>query len=118
MATKNKFSHDYLVLIFNGLSIFLSLILLSLILISLNSQNINTYFVQYRPILGLNSFQTGSSIDIMSFFVFGFVFLAINLLLSYSVYKINRNFSIIIAMMSNLLLILTIFESNSLLYLH
>lgn len=118
MATKYRFSHDYLVLGINSLSFVLNIFLLSLILISINSQNSSTYFVQYRPILGLNSFQTGSVLDIFSFFVFSLIFFAINLVITYRVYKINRNFSVLISLITLLFIILAIFETNSLLHLH
>jgi len=118
MDAKRRFSHDYLILIINGLNIILTIFLLILIIISIGSQNSNTYFVQYRPSLGLNSFRTGSVLDIFSFFVFALIFLSINLFLTYRTYKINRNFSVLISLIGSLLLILAIFEANSLLRLH
>jgi hypothetical protein len=118
MDAKRRFSHDYLILIVNGFNVVLTIFLLILILVSVDSLNNSTYFVQYRPSLGLNSFKTGSSLDIFSFFVFALIFLFINLFLTYRTYKINRNFSVLISLMTTLLLILAIFEANSLLRLH
>lgn len=118
MSIKYKYSHDQLVLSLNIVSIFLGILSIADVIIRLNSQNNTSYFIQYRPSLGLNTFQTGSKTDIIAFIVFAAIIASFNILLSYKVYYINRNFSISILSLGILLLILSFLISNALLGLH
>ncbi len=118
MATKRLYSHDHSILLLSIVNIFLGIATILVITIRLVSQNHSSYFVQYRPTLGLNSFQTGSLSDILSFILLALLVLVFSLFMSYKVYNINRNFSLTILNSGVLLEVLILLVSNSLLGLH
>ncbi len=118
MAVKRKYYHDHLILLLNSVDIFLGIIVIGLLIVRLASQNHASYFIQYRPILGLNAFQTGSAINLISFGLFALLIMVVNSVLSFKVYLINRHFSIIILLSGALLLLVALLVSNALLGLH
>ena len=117
MATPKKYFHDHFVLLLLSVNAFLAILDVVFILIKLSTRHGNDYIVQYRPSLGLSSNQAGSVIQIISFTVFASLVVAINILLSYRVYKIHRQLAITVLSLGILLLILTIIIANSLLQL-
>ena len=118
MANKKNYSHDHTVLLLGIFSIFFSTLSIIIIVIRLISENHATYFIQYRPTLGLNSFQTGNLLDILSFIVMSLVVMVSSIYISYRSYYINRNFSIAVLSSGIFLGILILLVSNSLLGLH
>ncbi len=118
MAIKRKYYHDHLILLLNSVNIFLGIIGIGLLIVRLISQNHASYFIQYRPILGLNAFQTGSAINLIAFIFFIFFIVISNSVLSFRVYLINRHFAIVILLLGILLLIEALLVSNALLGLH
>lgn len=118
MATKRLYSHDHSMLLLSIINIFIGISTVLVITIRLISQNHSAYFIQYRPILGLNSFQTGSLSDILSFILLALLVLIFSLFMGYKVYNINRNFSLVVLNSGLFLEILILLVSNSLLGLH
>ena len=118
MPRKYKYSHDHFILLLNISSIFFGILSIANVVIRLSSQSSTNYFIQYRPNLGLNAFQTGGQSNIVAFIIFTLVILIFNILLSYRVYYINRNFAITILSLGILLLVISFLISNALLGLH
>jgi hypothetical protein len=117
MATPKKYFHDHFVLLLLSINGFLTAAVIIFILLKLTSSHGNGYIVQYRPSLGINAYQTGSVIQLVSFAVFAALITAINSSLSYRVYKIHRQLAITILSLGVLLLVLTIVVSNALILL-
>ena len=118
MSIKKTYSHDHGILLLGIINVFLAVLSIIVIVIRLISENHATYFVQYRPSLGLNSFQTGNITDIISFIVMATVVMVFSILISYKSYYINRNFSVSVLSSGIFLEILILLVSNSLLGLH
>ena len=117
MATSKKYFQDHFVLLLLSINTFLAIAGIIFILLRLSSSHGNGYIVQYRPNLGINSYQTGSVLELISFIIFGLLIMFINTSLSYRLYKIHRQLSIVILSLGILLLVLTIIISNALLLL-
>lgn len=117
MATQKKYFHDHFVLLLLSINAFLAVATVIFILVRLGTSHGSSYIVQYRPSLGINKFQTGSVLELISFTVFALLIVAINSALSYRVYKIHRQLAIIILSLGLLLISLTIIIGNALLLL-
>ncbi len=118
MANKKNYSHDHTVLLLGIFSTFFAVLSIIIVAIRLISENHATYFIQYRPTLGLNAFQTGNLMDILSFIVMSLVIMLFTIFVSYKSYYINRNFSIAVLSSGIFLGVLILLVSNSLLGLH
>jgi hypothetical protein len=117
MATPKKYFHDHYVLLLLSVNGFLSVAGIIFVLLRLASSHGGGDIIQYRPSLGINAYQTGSSLQLVSFTVFAALILALNSILSYKVYKIHRQLAITVLSLGILLLILNIIISNALLLL-
>jgi hypothetical protein len=118
MSTTKKYFQDHFVLLLVSINGFLALSAIIFILIHLlSTSHSNGYIVQYRPSLGVNSYQTGGILQLFSFTVFALLVVVTNIALSYRVYKIQRQLAIGILGLGILLLVLTIIISNALLLL-
>jgi hypothetical protein len=117
MATSKKYFHDHFVLLLLSVNAFLAVAGSIFILLRLGTSHGTGYIVQYRPSLGINAFQTGSVVELLSFVVFAALILLIHTLLSLRIYPIHRQLAITILSLGVLLLILTVIISNALLVL-
>jgi len=117
MATTKKYFHDHLVLLLLSINVFLAIAGSIFILVRLSTSHGNGYIVQYRPSLGINSYQTGSVLEILSFVAFAILVLVVHTVLSMKAYNIHRQLAIVILSLGLLLLILTVIIANALLLL-
>ncbi len=117
MHTPKRYIHDRMVLLLLTANTFFAVLTSVLILLKLNSGRVEVYTVQYRPSLGLSAFYKGDNIGILSFAVFSLLVLVFHTILSIRVYRIRRNFALVILGMGSLLLLLSIVISNALLLL-
>jgi hypothetical protein len=105
MASSKKYFHDHFVLLLLSINAFLAIAGSLFILVRLS------------PSLGINAYQNGSIIELLSFVAFALLVLVVHGLLSLRAYKIHRQLAIVILGLGILLLLLTIIISNALLVL-
>ena len=117
MAPPKKYYHDHLVLLLLSVNAFLALAGSIFILLKLATSHGNSYIVQYRPSLGVNSYKSGGVADSLSFIAFAILVLVTCIMLSLRAYRIHRQLAISILSLGILLLVLTIIVSNALLVL-
>lgn len=117
MATTKKYFHDHLVLLLLSVNGFLAVAGSIFILVRLSTSHGNGYIVQFRPTLGINTYQNGSILDLLSFVAFAGLVLGVHTVLSMRAYTVNRQVAIAILSLGILLLALAIIISNSLLNL-
>jgi hypothetical protein len=117
MANPKTYFHDHLVLLLLTVNTFLAIFTAILVFLRLSSANGNSYIVQYRSILGVSAYKTGSVSDIISFGIFALLILAIGIFLSLRTYSINRHLAIMVLSFGILLTVLDIIISNALLVL-
>lgn len=97
---------------------FLALAAVVLIALKLNAvQGTVNYIVSYRASLGIDSYTQGTMWDIVSFMVAAVVIFGISVALSYRSYKISRQLSLSVLILTLPLLLLLIIVSNALLIL-
>jgi Na+-transporting NADH:ubiquinone oxidoreductase subunit NqrD len=114
MTSNRKYFRDHFILLLASINVFISMFTLVLIGVKLITKHSSYYIVEYRPSL-LDAYKPGSVLQIISFIVFSALITIIGLLLSYKVYKINRQLAIAVLCLTSLLLILSVLISNSLL---
>jgi hypothetical protein len=117
MASNKKYFHDHLVLLLLSINAFLAIAGSIFILVRLSTSHGTGYIVQYRSSLGINAFQTGTVMELLSFVAFAGLVLATHTMLSLRAYKIHRQLAIAVLSLGILLLLLTIIISNALLVL-
>jgi hypothetical protein len=117
MASNKKYFHDHLVLLLLSINAFLAIAGSIFILVRLSTSHGTGYIVQYRSSLGINAFQTGTVMELLSFVAFAGLVLATHTMLSLRAYKIHRQLAIAVLSLGVLLLLLTIIISNALLVL-
>lgn len=117
MASSKKYFHDHYVLLLLSINAFLAIAGSIIILLRLSTSHGSSYIVQYRPSLGINAYQSGSVVELISFVAFALLVLVIHSVLSMRAYKIHRQLAIAILGLGILLLLLTIIISNALLVL-
>lgn len=118
MSTPKKYFHDHFVLLLVSVNSFLTIAVVIFVLVRIIGFNHgNGFIVQYRPSLGVNSYQTGSVLQLIAFAIYAPLILAINFVLSYRVYKIHRQLAVTILSLGILLLTLSIIIANALLLL-
>lgn len=115
MATEKKYFHDKLILLLLTANIFLTVI--GSIMLLLRIGNSNFHIVQFRSDLGLNAFKNGSDTSLDAFVVFMLLTLVAGSVLSYRMFNIRRDYSVIILTLGFLLIILSIIVSNALIVL-
>jgi hypothetical protein len=111
---KNYF-HDRLILLLLSVNTFLAGLMSVLILLRLDSSRAESYIVQYRASLGVNSFKSGDGSTFIGFIVFGIFIVVMHTLLSMRVYSQHRRYAIVALSLALLLLIMALFVSNALL---
>jgi hypothetical protein len=117
MVASKKYFHDHFVLLLLSINAFLAGLAVIFIALRISTSHGNDYIVQYRPSLGLDSYKSGSVLELVGFIGFALVVIVINSTLSYKVYKIHRQLAIVVLSLGILLLVLTIIISNALLLL-
>jgi hypothetical protein len=117
MANPKKYFHDHFVLLLLSINGFLAVAGSIFTLIRLSTSHGNSYIVQYRPSLGINSYYQGSVFELLSFVAFAALIVVIHTFLSLRAYSIHRQLAIAILSLGILLLLLTIIISNALLVL-
>jgi len=118
MANSKKYFHDHFVLLLLSINVFLALAGSVYILVRLSTSHGSSYIVQYRPILGISSYQAGNVVQLLSFVGFALIVLIVHTFLSLRAYKIHRQLAVAILCLGVLLLLLTVIISNALLVLH
>ncbi len=116
MTIPKQYLHDRLLLLIGSINVFLTFLLTFLTFLRLDTSH-NSYIVEYRSNAAINAFKSGSSAELYSFILFGFIVLIFHLLISFRAYLIHRQLAVIILGMGTLLLILAIIVSNALLVL-
>lgn len=116
MHIPKKYFHDRLILLLLSASTFFALLNAVLILFRLDSSR-GTYIVQYRANLGLSAYKAGDSTTFISFVLFGFLILGLQVVLSMRIFNVHRQYAVVVSVLSLLLLILSIVVSNALLTL-
>jgi hypothetical protein len=116
MTTPKQYLHDRLVLLIASINAFLALLLALLTLLRLDTSH-SSYIVQYRSGAAVNAFKSGSSSELFSFILFGFLVLAIHTVISLRAYRIHRQLAVTVLALGTLLLVLAIIVSNALLVL-
>jgi len=116
MTIPKVYLRDRLALLIVSINGFLLLLLTVLILLRLDTSH-NSYIVQYRSDVVINAFRSGSSIDLLSFIVFGILVFILNTLISLRAYLIHRQLALTVLGLGTLLLVLAIIVSNALLVL-
>ena len=118
MSSTKSYFHDHFVLLLLTSNAFLALFTAIMLFLRLTSSHGSGYIVQYRSSLGVSAFRSGSITTIISFALFALLILAINIVMSYKTYHINRHLSILVLSMGIILTVLDIIVSNALLVLH
>lgn len=114
--TKNYF-HDRSVLLLLVLNSALVLVGALVVIFRLDASKGSSYIVQYRANVGIDEFQTGSGLDMLSFVGFIIVTYTLSLFISHRAYKDRRSIALTMLMMASLLCLLAIIVSNALLVL-
>lgn len=115
MRTEKNFFHDRLVLLLVSMNTFLTLLGSLMIFLRIDTGRSGGYIIQYRANLGISDFKIGKLLDILSLIVFMVMTLIINIILSRSVYHLQRTISVFILSLAFLLVIISILVSNALL---
>jgi len=118
MPISKKYFQDRTVLLLASVNAFLALLAIISVLLRMQGSSAAGFIVQYRANLGISAFKTGGIGDILSFIGFAILILAIHLILSYRVYHIKRQLSLLVLSLGVLLLLLCVIVSNALLALH
>lgn len=111
---KNYF-HDRLILLLLTVNAFLAGLMSLLILLRLDSSKADSYIVQYRASLGVNSFKSGDGSTFITFIVFAILVVAMHVMLSMRVYAKHRRYAVIVLCLGLVLLVMALFVSNALL---
>jgi hypothetical protein len=116
MTIPKQYLHDRLILLIVSVNLFLTLLLAILTLLRLDTSH-SSYIVQYRSNASINAFRSGSSSELFSFILFGFLVFAFHTLTSIRVYRIHKQLAVTVLGLGTLLLVLAIIISNALLVL-
>ena len=116
MTIPKEYLRDRWILLIVSINLFLTFLLALSTTLRLGGSHSN-YIVEYRSNVAINAFKSGSSTELWSFVVFGFLVLAIHLIVSMRVYLIHRQLAVVVLGLGTLLLVLGIIVSNALLVL-
>lgn len=117
MAVAKRYSRDHFVLLLLSINAFLAVLAVIFVTVRITTSHGNDFITQYRPSLGLDAYKAGSVTELIGFIGFAIIIMVFNFALSYRVYKIHRQLSVMILSLGILLLALTIIISNALLLL-
>jgi hypothetical protein len=119
MHIPKKYFHDKIVLLLLSANIFLAFLVGAIVLLRAGlGQGVDGYIVEYRANLGLNAFQKGNVLPILSFIIFALLTMAIHIFLSIRTYSVRRALSLTILGLGVLVLLLAVIVSNALLALY
>lgn len=116
METAKEYFQDRFVLLVLSLNVFLTFITLLFLAFRIGGGH-STNIVQYRQNLGAEAFSTGSLLQLLSFGIFALFILGFNTFLSFRFYKIHRQLSVVVLVMTTILLVFGLVVSNALLIL-
>lgn len=116
MTIPKHYLHDRVALLFVSVNVFLTFLLTALTILRLDTSH-SSYIVQYRSDAAINAFKSGSSTELFSFILFGFLVLVLHMLISFRAYRIHRQFALTVLGLGTFLLVLAIIVSNALLVL-
>ena len=116
MTIPKQYLHDRLVLLVVSVNAFLALLMAILTVARIDTSH-SSYIVQYRSNVVINSFKSGSSSELYSFILFGFLVFMFHAVISLRAYRIHRQLAVIVLGLGTLLLVLAIIVSNALLIL-
>lgn len=117
MPTAKKYFQDKMILLLLSLNLFAALLVSVIIALRISSNPSESYIVQYRSVLGVGEFKSGSILDFIYIIVFALLVVAFNFVLSFRMYHIRRQLSMVLLGMSVLLLAVAFIVSNALLVL-
>jgi hypothetical protein len=118
MAVQKHFLQDRTALLLVSGMAFLTLTSVVLILLKLgNGQGTSNYIVSYRASLGIERYATGTYKDILAFVVAAVLIFTTGTVLSYRTYKVRRELSLVVLVLTIPLLLFLIVVSNALLVL-
>lgn len=118
MATKQHFLQDRTALLLVSGLAFLTVLTVILILLKLGGgQGTSDYIVSYRTSLGINRYTTGTVRDILSLIVAAVLIFGTSLTIAYRSYRIRRELSLTVLVLTVPLLVFLIVVSNALLVL-
>jgi hypothetical protein len=116
MATKKHFLQDRTALLLVSGNAFLALAAVTAVLLKLDAgQGSGSYITSYRPSLGIDRYTNGTIWDILSFVVFAMLIVGVSITLSYRVYTIKRELSLLVLALTGVLLTFSLVVSYSLL---
>ncbi len=115
MHIPKNYLHDRLILLLLTVNAFLAGLMSLLILLRLDSSKAESYIVQYRANLGVNSFKSGDGSTFITFIIFVIFVVVMHVLLSMRVYTQHRRYAVIVLCLGLLLLVMALFVSNALL---
>lgn len=115
MAKPKQYFHDRAILLFLAVNSFLVLAITASILLRLGGDSGDEYIREYRSNLGLDAFQSGNMLDMISFVGFALIVFALHLLLSKKLYYFRRDGALIIMFMTTLTLVFALIVGNALL---
>lgn len=115
MAKSRQFFHDRIILVFLAINAFLVLAITANTLLNLSGSSDEDYIKGYRANLGLDAFQSGSTVDSFAFIGFALLVFAIQLIIGKKIYHISKDASFIIVFMTTLTLAFALLVSNALL---
>lgn len=119
MHVPKKYLHDKLVLLLVSINAFLAFLVVAVVLLRAGiGKGAEGYIVQYRGNLGLSAFQKGDVLSVVSFILFAFLVLIINIIISMRIYNLRRTLSLAMLASGVLVLLLTVIVSNALLALY
>jgi hypothetical protein len=114
-SSEQKYFHDRVVLLLISVSTFLVILGSLMTLLRVNGGRNEGYIVQWRANLGISAFKTGNASELLAFVLFSLIILLLNLVLSYRIYKANRQISVTVLGLGVVLLTLSVIVSNALL---
>ncbi|MGB4759307.1 MAG: hypothetical protein WBP26_04590 [Candidatus Saccharimonadales bacterium] len=111
---------DKMVLLLGSINIFLVFIWTLVISLRLAAnRGAESYFVEYRPVIGsIAQYKQGGVLDVLSFVAFMWVVLVFVILLSSQAYRMKRHLALMVLVFGILVSLCTMIVSNALLVLH
>ena len=116
MIIPKQYLHDRRVLLAGSINTFLTLVLILSTLLRVDVSH-NSFIVQYRANVVVDTFKSAGASELYSFALFGLLVLVLNTFLSFRVYLIHRQLAVTVQVMGTLLLVLALIVSNALLVL-
>jgi uncharacterized BrkB/YihY/UPF0761 family membrane protein len=112
-AKAEGFLHDRRVLLVLSVNVFLALV--AILSVALRLPRGSSTIVQYRAPLGIDAFQSGGELSLVSFIVFAVVILGSHSLLAYRVYPIKHQLSLLVLLLGSLLFVVAAIVGSALL---